>query len=100
MSEQNKHWLLRKTNIRKLWILFITILLATLVAGLFVHQHESFGIEDSFGFFAWYGFITCVVMVIVAKLLGLFLKRPETYYDAGSDMGSNTGSKKGAAHHD
>ncbi|NNF96980.1 MAG: hypothetical protein HKM94_08655, partial [Halobacteria archaeon] len=64
MSEQNKHWLLRKDNIRKLWMLFITILLATTVAGLFVHQHESFGIEDSFGFFAWYGFITCVGMVI------------------------------------
>ena len=81
MSEQNKHWLLRKDNIRKLWMLFIAILLATLVAGLFVHQHESFSIEDSFGFFAWYGFITCVGMVVFAKLLGIFLKRPEDYYD-------------------
>lgn len=82
MNKQKVHWLLRSKNIRKLWIMFIAILLVTVVAGLFVHQHESFGIEDSFGFFAWYGFITCVAMVIFAKLLGLFLKRPEDYYDS------------------
>ena len=96
MSEQNKHWLLRSENIRKLWLMFIAILLVTLVASLFVHQHESFGIEDSFGFFAWYGFVTCVGMVVFAKLLGIFLKRPEDYYDTGS----NTGSNKDEAHHD
>ena len=96
MIEQNKHWLLRKDNIRKMWMLFIAILLVTLVADLFVHQHESFGIEDSFGFFAWYGFITCVGMVIFAKLLGTFLKRPEDYYETES----NTDSNMGEAHHD
>ena len=56
--DQNRRWLLRKENIRTLWVIFIVVLLVTLLAGLFVHQHESFGIEDSFGFFAWYGFIT------------------------------------------
>ena len=85
MSEQNKHWLLRKENIRKLWMIFIAMLLVTLVSGLFVHQHESFGIEDSFGFFAWYGFVTCVGMVVFAKLLGVFLKRPEGYYETSKD---------------
>ena len=84
MSE-NKRWLLRKENIRTLWIIFITILIVTVIAGFFVHQHESFGIEDSYGFFAWYGFITCVGMVVFAKLLGLILKRPENYYDADSN---------------
>ena len=85
MSEKNKHWLARKDTIRKLWIGFIVILVVTVIAGLFVHQHESFGIEDSFGFFAWYGFITCVAMVIFSKLLGIFLKRPEGYYVSHRD---------------
>jgi len=96
MSEQNKRWLLRKENIRTLWIIFIAILLMTVTAGFFVHQHESFGIEDSFGFFAWYGFITCVGMVVFAKLLGVFLKRPESYYDSDSNIASH----KTEAHHD
>jgi len=92
MNEQNKHWLLRKENIRKLWMFFIAILVVTVIAGIFVHQHVHFGIEDSFGFFAWYGFITCVGMVLFAKLLGIFLKRPEDYYD--------TSSNQDEAHHD
>lgn len=89
MSDENKRWLLRKENIPTLWVIFISILIMTVVAGLFVHQHEPFGIEDSFGFFAWYGFFTCVAMVVFSKLLGIFLKRPEDYYDTDSDMGSN-----------
>lgn len=80
MNNQQPHWLMRRKNIRKLWFGFMTILAANLIAGLFVHQHEHFGIEHSFGFFAWYGFITCVGMVLFAKLLGVFLKRPENYY--------------------
>jgi hypothetical protein len=85
MNEQHKHWLLRRANIRKLWLAFFAILSLTLVADLFVHQHQYFKIEDSFGFFAWYGFIACVAMVLFAKLLGVFLKRPENYYKASSN---------------
>lgn len=84
MNENDKHWLLRPRNIRRLWFAFAGILVLTLVAGLFVHQHTYFGIEDSFGFFAWYGFVTCVAMVVFAKVLGIFLKRPENYYNEGS----------------
>jgi len=98
MNDPNQHWLLRKENIRKLWIIFIVILIVTVVAGFFVHQHESFGIEDSVGFFAWYGFITCVGMVVFAKLIGVFLKRPEDYYDTESKTG--TGTDKVEVDHD
>ena len=100
MNEQDKHWLLRKNNIRKLWILFIAILALTVIAGLFVHQHEAFGIEDTFGFYAWYGFITCVGMVVFAKLLGVFLKRPEDYYDGQTKDGANPSFDKHEVHHD
>ena len=91
MNEQDKHWLLRKNNIRKLWAGFIVVLVVTVIAGLFVHQHVHFGIEDSFGFFAWYGFVTCVGMVVFAKLLGMFLKRSEDYYENENNTAS-TGS--------
>jgi len=94
MNEQKIHWLLRKKTIRHLWIGFIVVLAITLLAGIFVHQHESFGIEDSFGFFAWYGFITCVAMVIFAKLLGIFLKRPENYYDDPPNSPINSSGAK------
>jgi uncharacterized membrane protein len=80
MNEQ-KHWLVRPDTIRLLWIGFILILLITVFPDFFIHQHVDFGIEGSFGFYAWYGFFTCVAMIVVAKILGIFLKRKDTYYD-------------------
>lgn len=81
MTEKSKHWLVRAKTIRRLWILFIVILILLLIPDFFIHQHAHFGLEATFGFYAWYGFVTCVAMVVVAKLLGIFLKRKDTYYD-------------------
>jgi hypothetical protein len=75
------HWLTRPETIRKLWILFIAILAATVAGDVFVTHHPHFGLDGTFGFGAWYGFLSCVVLVAFAKLLGVFLKRPDTYYD-------------------
>ena len=79
MSDQDKHWLVRPETIRMLWLVFGGILALTVITGLFVEQYDHFGIEATFAFYAWYGFITCVGMVVGAKLLGIFLKRRETW---------------------
>ena len=81
MNDSDKHWLVRAKTIKMLWLMFIAILTLTIVSELFIHKHEYFGIDGSFGFFGQYGLITCVGMVIAAKLLGYFLKRKEDYYD-------------------
>lgn len=79
--EKEPHWLVRPSTIRKLWIGFAVILGLTLAAQLFVHLHEYFTVDGVPGFYAFYGFFSCVAMVVVAKLLGLLLKRPDTFYD-------------------
>lgn len=84
MSAKNSsdiHWLVRPATIRLLWIVFIVILAATVAAGAFVHGHTNFGLDGTFGFYAWFGFGTCFLMVVGAKVLGVFLKRKDTYYD-------------------
>ena len=78
---ETAHWLVRPTTVRGLWIGF-GVVLTTLVLGDFlVHAHPGFGIDGSFGFYAWYGLGTCVVMVLFAKGLGVFLKRRDDYYE-------------------
>ena len=47
-----------------------------------VHHHAHFGIDGTFGFYSWYGFIACVVLVVGSKALGAVLKRRDTYYDS------------------
>lgn len=85
--DEPTHWLVKPETIRTIWIVF-GVILAAIVAGDFVvHHHEHFGIDATFGFYAWYGFVTCVAMVVGAKVLGIFLKRPDDYYEPAGEPG-------------
>lgn len=75
------HWLVRPSTIRLLWWVFGVILALTVIAQIFIHLHEYFTLDGFFGFYAIFGFVSCLAMVVFAKLLGVFLKRPDTYYD-------------------
>ncbi len=74
------HWIVRPTTIRWLWIAFIAILAATVLADLLIDHHGKFSIDGSFGFSAWYGFVACFVLIVFAKGIGVFLKRRDDYY--------------------
>jgi hypothetical protein len=76
------HWLVRPRTIKGLWIAFVIVLASTVLMDLFVKPHPYFGLDGTFGFGAWFGFASCVAMVVVAKALGAVLKRPDTYYDS------------------
>ena len=89
MSEKNtwlvrppekKHWLVRPENIRRMWLIFLGVLGATVAVQALVEVHDYFVVDGLFGFSAAYGFLTCVAMVIAAKILGWWLKRPDDYY--------------------
>lgn len=80
-NENEKHWLVRKETILLLWRVGLVILLLLVLADFFVHAHPYFQIDGTFGFYSWFGLITCVGMVLIAKALGIFLKRKDTYYD-------------------
>jgi hypothetical protein len=67
-------------GVRRLWYGFLAILLACVAAELFIHRHSLFGLDGLFGFNAGFGFLACVALVLVAKLLGTVLKRPDSYY--------------------
>ena len=84
MDEQT-HWLDQPRNIKLLWRGFLLVLLLTVLAEFLVPMHPHFAIESIFGFNAWYGFLVCALMIVVAKGLALVLKRPDTYY--GKDNG-------------
>ena len=75
------HWLTRTSTIKRLWVIFVGILAATVLMDLVIAHHPYFGLDGSFGFGAWFGFASCVVMIVFAKVLGGVLKRPDTYYD-------------------
>ncbi|MCG6879788.1 MAG: hypothetical protein LJE96_11670 [Deltaproteobacteria bacterium] len=69
-------------NVKILLGCFYASLGVLLLIELFIHKHPHFEWEAWPEFFAVYGFVACVVLVIVAKyFLRPLVKRDEDYYD-------------------
>ncbi len=82
-ANNDNHWLTRPATIKLLWRIFIGVLALTVLAQLVIGIKGYFGVDSWFGFSALFGFLSCLAMVLVAKGLGLFLKRGEDYYQQG-----------------
>lgn len=78
---QETHWLRRPDTIRKLWRWGLILLVLVTLLDVVVVGHPYFGIDGTFGFYSWYGLLTCAAMVVAAKALGIFLKQGDDYYD-------------------
>jgi len=75
------HWLARPETIRKLWLALAGVLVLLIAAEAVFPHHGHFWFDGIFGFGAALGFGACVALVVAAKMLSVFLKRPDTYYD-------------------
>ncbi len=102
--DEPTHWLAKPQTIRGIWVVFGLVLVGLLAGDAFVEHYEHFGLDGVFGFYAWYGFGSCVLMVLVAKLLGALLKRSDTYYrevkqETGPEAGSGGEAGQGNPDH-
>ncbi len=69
-------------NIKRLLIIFFIASTVVILIDLVYHRHTVFAWEDYFGFYAVFGFVACVVLVIVSKyILRPLTMRKEEYYD-------------------
>jgi hypothetical protein len=71
----------RPDTIRKLWIMLYVVCGLLVVPDFFTHKHPHFGYDGILGFYALLGFVSCAVLILFSKLVGLFLKAKEDYYD-------------------
>jgi hypothetical protein len=76
------NWLDDPNNIRLVRNVFYAVLVLLVLPDFFMHKHTLFySVEAWPGFYAVFGFISCVGIILVSKLLGYALKRSENYYD-------------------
>jgi len=81
MSSQEKQgWFDKPGNTRKFLKGFFASLLLLLLVDLLVSKHGYFPWEEAPEFFAAYGFISCVLLVLVARVLRKVVKRGEDFY--------------------
>lgn len=71
----------KKENVQKFLRVFFASLAVLLVVDFFIHKHPHFPWEGAPEFYAVYGFVSCVALIFIAKLLRLIVRRDEDYYD-------------------
>ncbi len=73
-------WIERPGSVEKIVYALYALCAALFAADFFYHKHSYVAVEDFPGFYALYGFFMCAALVICARGLRVFLKRPEDYY--------------------
>lgn len=82
MAEKDKrHMFDNPRNVRRVVYALFAICALTFAADFFVERHVDHPWEVLFGFYAVYGFVACVLLVLVAKEMRKVLMRKEDHYD-------------------
>ena len=76
----HKHLFDNKQNVKRVIYALYIICALLFVLDFVVHRHASHPLDTMTGFYPLYGFVGCVLLVIIAKWLRTFIKRPEDYY--------------------
>jgi hypothetical protein len=77
----SSHWLERPGSVNKLIRGLAVFCAALLVADFFYEKLTHYAWEQAPAFYAVFGFVSCVFLVIAAKGLRRLLMRDEDYYD-------------------
>lgn len=82
MSDEKKYIFDNPKNIQRVLYGLFGSLILLLALEPFVEKHPYFSWEERPAFYAIYGFVACVFLVLVAKyILRPLVKREEDYYD-------------------
>ena len=78
---ERRYWLDDPRNVTKIVWTLVAICTGLFFADAFYPKHGYFAIEHVFGFYAIFGFVVCVGLVLAAKWMRTILMRPEEYYE-------------------
>lgn len=86
MPAKKNHLFDSPRNVYRLIRIFFALCAVFLGIDLLFHRHLSFAegvfpVEGWFGFYSIYGFVACVLLVLLATQLRKVLMRREDYYD-------------------
>lgn len=80
-SEGDKpHWLDNPRNVHRLLTLLYTVCGLLVLADFWVHRHVEHPLESLPAFYAVYGFVGCVSLIMAAIELRKWVMRDEGYY--------------------
>ena len=66
---------------KRFMVIFFIALVVILIVDLFIHKHAEFHWAGIPEFYALFGFVSCVLLIFIARILRMIIKRDENYYD-------------------
>jgi len=81
MDNEKKYFFDNPNNIKRMMHVFYAICAILVVLDFVIHRHVVHSWENLWAFYPLYGFVGCVVLVLVATWMRTFLMRGEDYYD-------------------
>lgn len=79
--DESKHLFDNPRNVTRLLRGFYAVCVILVIIDFFVHRHIYHSWEKVPAFYAIYGFVACVLLVLVAKEMRKVLMRKEDYYN-------------------
>jgi len=79
-SKKKQHLFDKPRNVTRLLRSLYAICALLLLLDFILHRHVTHSWESIPGFYAIFGFVACVSLVLAAKLLRKLVKRNEGYY--------------------
>jgi hypothetical protein len=81
MKNEKRYWLDNSRNVDRLFWGLCGLSALSGLADFFYDKQAHFSWESWTNFSGWFGFVSCVGLVLVAKQLRKILQRREDYYD-------------------
>ncbi len=80
MESEKKHLFDDPNNIKRLLYIFYACCAVLVILDFVIHRHVYHSWENVWAFYPIYGFVGCVVLVVIATWMRTFLMRDENYY--------------------
>ncbi|MCU7939413.1 MAG: hypothetical protein KZQ64_03350 [gamma proteobacterium symbiont of Bathyaustriella thionipta] len=105
MENEKKYLFDKPDNVKRLLHFLYGCCAVLLALDFVIHRHVVHSWENLWGFYPLYGFVGCVVLVLVATWMRTFLMRSEDYYadegkteyaETSDDVKNNITKKHGA----
>ena len=81
MDNEKKHFFDKPNNIKRVLHIFYACCVFLFALDFVIHRHVYHSWENLWGFYPIFGFVACVILVLIAKWMRTFLMRSEDYYD-------------------
>ena len=95
-SDGKTLWLDDPRNVDKVVYSLYAICAGLFLSDLLYHKHVHFAAEGWIGFYAIYGLVGSVLLVLASKVMRVFLMRDEDYYgDDGDDETTRSDETEG-----